>query len=215
MATEGRILVFTRVPEPGMVKTRLMPLLGAHGAARLHRRLIEHTLEQAASALAGPVELWCSPAPSGAFLGDCARRYSASLHVQTGGDLGERMLHAFERALRIARHVVLVGTDCAVLKAAHISAAVSALAAGSEAVFCPAEDGGYALIGLTRCDRNLFAGLHWGGPHVMAHTRERLRQAGMRWTELATLWDIDRPEDYQRLIAEGLLGGHQQPALRT
>ena len=207
MATESRVLVFTKAPQPGMVKTRLMPLLGAEGAAALHRRLIEHTLKQAVTAGVGPVELWCGPNQADVFLNDCARRCGASLHVQTGDDLGARMLQAFESALRTSRSTVLVGTDCAVLEAQHIRAAMDALAGGNEAVFCPAEDGGYALIGLTRCDPILFAGIHWGGADVMAHTRERLRRAGMHWTELATLWDVDRPEDYQRLVAEKLLNG--------
>jgi rSAM/selenodomain-associated transferase 1 len=204
MATESRVLVFTKAPQPGSVKTRLAPLLGVEGAAALHRRLIAHTLEQAASAGAGPVELWCDPDCTDAFLDACARRYGASLHAQNGADLGERMLRAFVSALRISRSAVLVGTDCAVLSSQHLHAATDALTAGDEAVFCPAEDGGYALIGLARCDAALFNGIRWGGPDVMAATRVRLREAGMRWTELATLWDIDRPEDYQRLVA----GGH-------
>jgi uncharacterized protein len=205
MATENRVLVFTKAPQPGTVKTRLIPLLGAEGAAALHRRLIEHTLKQAVNAGVGPVELWCDPNHADAFLNDCAQRCGASLHVQTGANLGARMMQAFENVLRNSRYAVLIGTDCAVLEAAHIRAAVGALAAGDDAVFCPAEDGGYALIGLTQCDPILFAGIHWGGAHVMADTRDRLREIGMRWTELASLWDIDRPEDYQRLVAEKLL----------
>ena len=205
MATESRVLVFAKAPQPGTVKTRLMPLLGAEGAAALHRRLIEHTLEQAAAADAGPVELWCHPGDTDPFLNDCARRYGASLRAQAGADLGERMLQAFENALRISRTAVLIGTDCAVLEATHIRGAANALASGNEAVFCPAEDGGYALIGLARSCAGLFADIPWGGPLVMAGTRERLRQRGLRWIELATLWDIDRPEDYHRLVAEGVL----------
>lgn len=205
MATDSRVLVFAKAPQPGTVKTRLMPLLGAEGAAALHRRLIEHTLEQAAAADAGPVELWCHPCDTDPFLNDCARRYGASLHVQAGADLGARMLQAFANALRISRTAVLIGTDCAVLQATHVGAAANALASGNDAVFCPAEDGGYALIGLARCCAGLFADIPWGGPLVMSGTRERLRQLGLRWSELATLWDIDRPEDYDRLVAEGLL----------
>lgn len=205
MATESRVLVFTKAPQPGKVKTRLVPLLGAEGAAALHRRLIEHTLREAVTAGVGPVELWCDPNHADVFLNGCAQRCGASLHVQTGADLGARMMQAFESVLRISRCAVLIGTDCAVLEAAHIRAAVRVLAAGGDAVFCPAEDGGYALIGLARCDPILFAGIHWGGAHVMADTRERLRQLGMCWTELACLWDIDRPEDYQRLVAAKLL----------
>ena len=62
----------------------------------------------------------------------------------------------------------------------------------------PAEDGGYALIGLTRCDQRLFEHMAWGGDTVLAATRERLRELKWRWHELETLWDIDRPEDYHR-----------------
>src|SRR5262245_9176757 len=119
MVTETRVLVFARAPEPGAVKTRLMPLLGAEGAAALYRRRVEHTLEQATAANAGPVELWCHPGDADPFLNHCARRYGASLRVQAGADLGARMLQAFECALRLSRFAVLIGTDCAVLEATH------------------------------------------------------------------------------------------------
>ena len=62
----------------------------------------------------------------------------------------------------------------------------------------PAEDGGYALIGLARCDARLFENIAWGGDTVLADTRERLRQLKWRWHELETLWDIDWPDDYRR-----------------
>ena len=67
------------------------------------------------------------------------------------------------------------------------------------------EDGGYVLIGLTRCDARLFEGIAWGGSSVVAETRARLRALGWTWRELDTLWDVDRPEDYERLISSGLL----------
>ena len=76
--------------------------------------------------------------------------------------------------------------------------AEAALAAGEDAVLIPAEDGGYALIGLTRCDNRLFENITWGGDSVLAATRERLKVLKWRWRELETLWDIDRPEDYRR-----------------
>jgi uncharacterized protein len=76
-------------------------------------------------------------------------------------------------------------------------------------VFVPAEDGGYALIGLSRNDARVFEGINWGGTEVMAQTRERLRGLGWRWHELDTLWDVDRPADYQRLLQSGLLRGNR------
>jgi len=202
--TEARVLVFAKAPLPGTVKTRLIPLLGADGAAALQRQLIDHTLAAAAASAVGPLELWCAPDCNDAFLRDRASRVGASLHTQAEGDLGERMHRALECALQRCRRAVLIGTDCPVLGPEHIRNAVQALADGAAAAFCPAEDGGYALIGLARCDATLFAGIGWSGPCVMADTRMRLRQLGWAWREIATLWDVDRPEDCDRLQAAGL-----------
>jgi rSAM/selenodomain-associated transferase 1 len=208
METETRVLIFAKAPLPGTVKTRLISLLGAEGAADLQRRLVDHTLAVAAASAVGPLELWCAPDCDDPFLRDRAKSFAASLQTQAGGDLGARMLHAFECALRTSPCAVLIGTDCPVLGPEHIREAVRVLARDEAAVFCPAEDGGYALIGLARCDASLFHGISWSGPSVMADTRMRLRQLGWRWRELATLWDIDRPEDYRRLRSSGLLNGH-------
>ncbi len=206
------ILVFARAPVAGATKTRLVPLLGAEAAAALHRRLLLQSLTVAASAAPGSVALWCSPDDSHPFLRDAASRHGASLHVQQGADLGARMAHAFAQALRLWRHVIITGTDCPALTAAHLLEAAAALREGHDAVFAPAEDGGYALVGLAREAPQLFAGIAWGGDDVMAATRERLRNSGLRWRELATLWDIDRPDDYQRLLQSGLLDALPDPA---
>ena len=115
------------------------------------------------------------------------------------------MQHAFARALSVARHAVLVGTDCPALTVSHLRQAAHALAGGNDAVVVPAEDGGYVMLGLNRCDAELFHGIEWGSAKVMAATRERLRRLRWRWKELETLWDIDRPEDYRRLLTSGLL----------
>jgi glycosyltransferase A (GT-A) superfamily protein (DUF2064 family) len=79
----------------------------------------------------------------------------------------------------------------------------AALRDGHDAVFCPAHDGGYTLIGLTHALPGLFDAMTWGTDIVMEETRERLRNLGWRWHELPSHWDLDRPEDYQRLVHEG------------
>ncbi|MFZ1908774.1 MAG: DUF2064 domain-containing protein, partial [Burkholderiales bacterium] len=63
----------------------------------------------------------------------------------------------------------------------------------------PAEDGGYPLIGLRRVSPRLFENIAWGGPEVFARTAETLDRLGWRWRQLRTLWDVDRPLDYERL----------------
>jgi glycosyltransferase A (GT-A) superfamily protein (DUF2064 family) len=109
------------------------------------------------------------------------------------------MYRAFKHALRSRPYVVLIGSDCPVLRRADLRAAARALQTGAEAVLSPAEDGGYALIGLRRVSRRLFHGVAWSTPEVLAQTRRRLRPLRWRWKELRTLWDVDRPEDVARL----------------
>ena len=194
------VIVFAKAPEPGAVKTRLIPLLGADGAAALHARLVKRTLETARAASLRPVELHCAPDTDDPFCGFCAGHYGVSLKSQADGDLGARMLSAITHALGAHARVLLIGTDCPALTARHLRQADRALREGADAVFAPCEDGGYALIGLKRADARLFDRIAWGTDGVMAATRSRLRQLGWRWSELETLWDVDRPEDYQRLL---------------
>ena len=200
---ESSILIFARAPVPGAVKTRLIPLLGAHGAAVLQRRLTEHALAVARESAIGPVELWCTPSTDDPFFQMCRERYEAELHVQCEGDIGMRMLDALTKALGRARYVMLTGSDCPSLTAADLLAAVRALRNGHDAVFCPAEDGGYVLVGLTHAMPSLFDAMTWGTDVVMDETRQRLRKLGWRWFELPVHRDLDRPEDYQRLVHEG------------
>jgi rSAM/selenodomain-associated transferase 1 len=197
-----RVIVFARAPEPGKVKTRLIPVLGEAGAAALHRRLVAHSLGAAAAAGLGPVELWCSPRTRDPFFQECEHRFGVSLHAQGEGDLGARMQHAFESVLARASRAILVGSDIPALSAQYLRDAERALAGGDDVVIGPAEDGGYVLIGLSRFDPGLFRGIPWGGPEVLAGTRRRTAALGRCLHELPALWDLDRPEDLQRLPEE-------------
>ena len=197
-----RVLVFARAPTPGKAKTRLIPALGEEGAAALHRRLVLHCLRAARDSRLGPVELWCAPDARDPFFSECERRLGVSLHPQGEGDLGARMQRAFESALARARRAVLVGSDIPALSSRYLRDAERALDGGYDAVIGPAEDGGYVLIGLSRCDRELFRDIPWGGPEVLAETRRRIAALSWRLSELPALWDMDRPEDLERLPEE-------------
>ena len=206
------IIVFAKAPRAGEVKTRLIPALGAEGAAALHGQLLHRTLVTATNAGLGPVELHCAPDANDAFLRDYGLRFGIALAPQVGRDLGARMCHAFEDGLARHARIIIIGTDCAVLTAQHLREAQAALAAGSDAVLIPAEDGGYALIGLTQCDIRLFDNIVWGSDSVLNSTRERLKALGWHWRELETLWDIDRPEDYRRWSEQVVAGETSQLA---
>jgi rSAM/selenodomain-associated transferase 1 len=128
------------------------------------------------------------------------------LTAQGGGDIGARMHRALLRGLATHEAVILIGSDVPSLRARDLRAAARALRGGADAVFSPAEDGGYALIGVARISTLVFRHVEWGSPSVMAQTRRRMRALGWRWSELRTVWDVDRPQDHARLLRRGLLG---------
>ncbi|MBI4192578.1 MAG: TIGR04282 family arsenosugar biosynthesis glycosyltransferase [Betaproteobacteria bacterium] len=208
--TDTRIIVFARASEPGVAKTRLIPLLGAERAAALQRILIDHALSTALAAGIGPVELWCAPSAQHPQLAQCAERHGVGAASQCDGDLGARMLHAAVTALAVTPHVIIIGADCPALTAADLQRVAAALADRFDAVLIPAEDGGYVLIGLRCCDARLFTDIAWGGNQVMAATRERLAALDWRWCELPASWDVDRPADFERLAASGLIPNLEQ-----
>ena len=199
-----RLIVFSKPPRPGQAKTRLIPLLGADGAAALHAALLDRTLRVARSCAAAEVQLHATDA--GDDMKAFATRHGVALIAQSAGDLGDRMHAAFVNALDVDRcdAAVIIGSDCAVLSAAHLDFAFAALREGCDAVFGPAEDGGYVLVGLARPSPDLFSAIAWSTSTVMAETRVRLRRLGLTWRELEPLWDVDRPDDYARLMRERL-----------
>jgi rSAM/selenodomain-associated transferase 1 len=196
--TDCMVAVFAKAPRAGEVKTRLIPALGAEGAATLHSRLLRHTVDMVIESGLQPRELWCSPDTSDSTLQQYAARAGAKLQPQSSGDLGQRMEWAFASLLERSRRAILIGCDCPCLGAQDLRAAAAALEV-DDAVFVPAEDGGYCLIGLRRFDASLFRDIVWSGPDVMQSTRTRVAALGWRGHELSLRWDVDRPEDVERL----------------
>jgi uncharacterized protein len=183
------VIVFARAPIAGQAKTRLAPRIGAEGAAHLQRRLIRAALRTAQEAACGPVELHVTG--THAWL----RSLGVPLHRQRGADLGERMY----RALRARRRAILIGCDAPALRASDLRRAARLLCAGADVVLAPAEDGGYALIAARRIRPAVFEGVRWGGADVLHRTIENLDKQRLRHRLLRTVWDVDRPEDLDRL----------------
>jgi rSAM/selenodomain-associated transferase 1 len=195
------VAVLAKAPLAGFAKTRLIPVLGPRGAALLHQRLIERAVASACAAATGSVTLWGTPDSAHPVLQGIAAHHGIALANQSEGDLGARMLTAIAAA---NAPVLVTGTDCPVLTSDHLRMAADILRAGADAVVIPAEDGGYALIGMRTPERALFTDMRWSTPGVMDETRRRLTELGWRWREPVTLWDVDRPEDLERLHEIGL-----------
>jgi rSAM/selenodomain-associated transferase 1 len=195
------VAVLAKAPLSGFAKTRLIPALGADGAASLQARLVERAVATACAAVIGPVTLWATPDESHPLFQAIGAHLGVALARQGDGDLGTRMLAAIAAANAPA---LVIGTDCPALTSDHLRAAADVLRGGGDAVVIPTEDGGYALIGMRAPARALFSDMHWSAPGVMDETRRRLRALGLTWQEPVTLWDVDLPEDLERLREIGL-----------
>lgn len=212
--TKPRCLVlFTKLARPGRVKTRLLGELTAEEAAQLHEVFVEDLLERLAEghfdlrvawALDADQELPADPRPGVRSL------------PQEGDGLGERLYHALSRAGRDYAAVAALGSDHPQIPLAVVHDAFERLEAGAEAVLGPSEDGGYYLVAVPggRVPRRIFEDVPWSTSEVLEITLKRCREAGVEAELLPRGWDVDRPEDLQRLAAELAANGDCCPRSR-
>ena len=186
-----RIVIFAKAPVPGRVKTRLIPALGAEGAARLAGEMLEHSVAEAL-ATGLEVELCGDPHPAQWYAGP-----GVALSAQVGADLGERLSRA---SARVDGPFLLIGADCPDLGRTRLLEAAQALER-HDAVIFPARDGGYALLGLRRFDRSIFEGIDWSTARVAAQTMARIEALGWPLHVGETLRDVDEPADLLPLPA--------------
>ena len=197
-----RLVLFAKAPQAGAVKTRLIPALGAAGAAELARNMLSHTLQQALAARLGPVELCMSPAPQDPDWRGIAVPDAVLRTAQGEGDLGQRMARAVHRVTTQHRQpLLLIGTDCPALTAARLTEAAGQLQA-HDAVLIPATDGGYMLIGLKAPCPEVFTQIRWSTSEVAAETLRRMAALNMRVWQGPRLHDIDEPADLAHLAAD-------------
>jgi len=193
------IIVFAKSPIKGQVKTRLIPEFGEDFATGLHSNMVRHCLNTAVSAKLCPVELWCAPNTEDVQFTLWQNEFNIELRQQVGQDLGERMSHAFKISLLKSRSAIIIGTDCPMLSKNTLYSALYALNQDKDVVLTPAEDGGYALIGLKCLYERLFRNIPWGSGNVLTRTREQLETLDLHCMETEVHWDVDRPDDVRRL----------------
>ncbi len=193
-----RIIIFAKAPEPCFAKTRLIPVLGAQGAADLARRMLLHTLNEALAADIGTVELCATPALNDAAWRAITLPVGIATSDQGEGNLGARMARAAQRAIEQGECVLLIGTDCVEMSAELLHRAGQMLGDHEAVIHCTA-DGGYALLGLTRFSPLLFNDIPWSTDEVASLTIARLGQLGRTLHVGAMLHDVDEPDDLDRL----------------
>lgn len=193
-----RTVIMAKAPVAGFAKTRLIPALGSEGAARLAQRMLQHTLATALASKLGTVELCAAPDKSDPAWHMQHIPADIAWSAQGEGDLGARMARAAQRALDDSESVILIGTDCPSITTDILRAAAIALQ-DHDASLVPTFDGGYALLGLKRFDTRLFDAMVWSTNTVASETLARMLQIGWQAKVLATLHDIDEPDDIRWL----------------
>lgn len=194
------VLIFARYPEPGSVKTRLIPALTPRVAARLHRRMTEHVLEtvRTTQRLHGSrADLKITICYTGARRRDFRAWLGTDLSFvkQAPGDLGLRMLGAFKKALHNDSGAVIgIGADVPGITPDILKKAVEGLRQ-KDMVLGRAHDGGYYLIGMKSLHPSVFEGIDWGTDRAYEQTREKIRHLGLAVADMPPLSDVDRPED--------------------
>ncbi len=201
------IVLFTRFPVPGEVKTRLIPFLGADGAADLQRRMTEFMVRHVRRT-GIPMQIR-HDGGTDRQVGEWLESEGRCI-PQGSGDLGERMSRAFAHAFAGgAGKVLAIGCDCPDNRAANILEAVRKLD-NTPCVIGPASDGGYYLIGLSEPRPELFRDIDWGTGRVFRQTIEKLG----KYSLLPVLDDVDEPRDIPPRISviiptlneEGVIG---------
>lgn len=193
-----RIIVFAKAPQPGSVKTRLIPVLGEAGAAELAQRMLLDTLDAARAAGIGEVELCTEPMITDPAWQGVSLPGGIAFTGQGDGDVGERMARAFRYGLAQADGVLLTGTDCVEISAPLLREAARSLQR-HDAVIHRSSDGGYTLLGLKRFDASLFSDIPWSTPAVTGITLDRLQQLGWTVDAEKMVHDVDEPDDLQYL----------------
>lgn len=196
----NKLLIFTRYPQPGNTKTRLIPALGPHGAAQLQQQMTEHVVDQAiAFQSLHPCTLEIRYTGGDrdqmqSWLGS-GLQYTPQGH----GNLGDRLRRALAENFSSGfQRLVVIGADCPAIQPRHLQQAFEQLHA-QDLVIGPATDGGYYLIGLQRLWPALFHQTPWGTDQVLRHTQNMARRLRLSWSKLEPLCDIDRPEDLATL----------------
>jgi rSAM/selenodomain-associated transferase 1 len=193
-----RLIIFTRCPEVGRCKTRLIRALGEHRATQIHEELVKRTMNWAARAINQGISIEVRYAGEAVerlrlVCGQTAEQFD--FRPQEGSDLGERLSESSATAFRDgASKVAIIGTDCPQLTLDIVRKAFNLLD-HTDVVLGPASDGGYYLIATQAHHNALFDQIAWGECTVLSDTINRVTRLQLTIELLPILADLDRSED--------------------
>lgn len=193
--SKGALLIFTKAPVPGKVKTRLISGIGRRRATSLYQEILTKTLSTARKSGFSSIQIWVNGELEHKYFRRLKSRHSVKFYQQKGKDLGERMFNAFDCVLRQYSHAVLIGSDCPSLERSDLIMSAEYLKNNTDVVLGPAEDGGYYLIGLKKNNAHIFSNIKWGKDSVFTDTRKNINTLAWKLDLLPQRWDVDRTAD--------------------
>lgn len=202
-----RIIIFAKAPQANFAKTRLIPALGAEGAANIAYLMLENTLSGAIGTGVGKVELCVTPDFTSTAWQGVKIPVGVEVSYQGEGDLGERMECAAQRALLQGEAVILIGTDCIEMSAVLLIEAIQSLDSNDTVIY-PTADGGYALLGLRQFDPSVFNDIVWSTSEVACRTILKIKQLNWSIHVGKSLHDVDTPDDLEHVPEEWLYAAH-------
>ena len=195
------ILIFSKTPKPGTVKTRLISSIGENRATELYCELIKKTISVVLDSGKPVIQIWSTPDITDPFICSIAEKAGAEIRLQYGENLGERMFNAVQDVYANFKEVIVIGCDCPVLSVIDLVTTVKKLRSGMDYVIGPSDDGGYYLLGCKQPYKELFTDIKWGGDKVLSTTLCKINKLHLRYALLEEKWDLDTAEDMFRYEA--------------
>lgn len=185
------IIVFTKNPALGKVKTRLAKTIGDEKALEIFKILLQHTHTVTSNTTANKLVFYSDYIPSD----DVWKKAGYTQFIQQGIDLGNKMSHAFKKAFELGyKKVIIVGSDCLELTSELLNEAFLVLEK-EKVVIGPAKDGGYYLLGMQEHYTRVFENKAWSTETVLKETIEDLLDLKIPYVLIKTLSDIDEEKD--------------------
>ena len=198
-----KLIIFSKAPIPGQVKTRLIPALGEIKATQLHKYMLTQTVEMSTHLKDIDCELHCAPNTEHDFFRQLTTQYGIRRQPQHGSHLGEKMAYAMNTALQTHSQCIIIGTDCPHIDTQYIQQGFDQLL-DSDVVLGPATDGGYVLIGSKAFDYQLFNDIDWSTSKVLQQTLKNINHLQWKYHKLDTLSDVDTHDDLAHLSSQYL-----------
>lgn len=194
------VICFTRVPRPGVTKTRLLPILTGAQCAGLHSAFLQDLAAVYAQVNADLFVAYTAD-PDWEML-KAIFPAARGFFPQEGADLGEKMYQAILRVLDLGYgEVILTGADLPLMTEAHLKSGFEALKSAN-LVIGPTSDGGYYLVGMKQPHRAVFENQHYGGATVLENTVAAGKNAGLTVAFAKACDDVDTPEDLRTLLGQ-------------